>query len=379
MLTAVLLSAVLSAVVAIAVTLSSNVGGAGLVACWAPFRQRLFPPVSDWRWPPMQKPGREFGRGAYGMLINGCFLLVYVLVPPSSVERRRRGLVLTTTTALLVWSAFGALVLLALDPLLLRVAPVTLGLVGTLALAVMGVLVARGPRPAPAGHRSPGSIEIMARGLPRAPRLDWPCIFLDSELPLLAGLSSVFPAIFLTTMVGLWVSQSPDVPLGAAGPMLLAQRAWPSMRVWRCGPYPRLGSGGAPRWRGVCPSPCGPCPVHGGSCARIQRPLPQAGSGTPMTRSSTALMPRSANSAFRRASRSYKQHGQCGREGRTVSRHCPPSPRSMCSTRSTKGAPPCGSCQVRRRFASRCWRARCRALMLLAPQVPLPPRPNAAA
>ncbi|MCP4793368.1 MAG: hypothetical protein GY882_08585 [Actinomycetia bacterium] len=31
----------------------------------------------------------------------------------------------------------------------------------------------------------------------------------------------MFPAIFMTTMVGLWLSQGPDVPLGAAGPMLL--------------------------------------------------------------------------------------------------------------------------------------------------------------
>ena len=38
---------------------------------------------------------------------------------------------------------------------------------------------------------------------------------------LLAGLASVFPAIFLTSMVALWISQGPSVPMGAAGPMIL--------------------------------------------------------------------------------------------------------------------------------------------------------------
>jgi hypothetical protein len=39
--------------------------------------------------------------------------------------------------------------------------------------------------------------------------------------PLLAGLASVFPAIFLTSMVALWLAQGPTVPQGAAGPMML--------------------------------------------------------------------------------------------------------------------------------------------------------------
>lgn len=39
--------------------------------------------------------------------------------------------------------------------------------------------------------------------------------------PLLAGLASVFPAIFLTSMVALWLAQGPTVPRGAAGPMML--------------------------------------------------------------------------------------------------------------------------------------------------------------
>ena len=39
-------------------------------------------------------------------------------------------------------------------------------------------------------------------------------------MPILAGLASVFPAIFLTTMVALWLAQGAE-PTGAAGPMML--------------------------------------------------------------------------------------------------------------------------------------------------------------
>jgi hypothetical protein len=38
---------------------------------------------------------------------------------------------------------------------------------------------------------------------------------------LAAGVASVFPAIFVTTMVSLWLAQGEAVPAGAVGPMML--------------------------------------------------------------------------------------------------------------------------------------------------------------
>ena len=38
---------------------------------------------------------------------------------------------------------------------------------------------------------------------------------------LLAGIASVFPAIFLTTMVSVWISQGEAVQAGAIGPLML--------------------------------------------------------------------------------------------------------------------------------------------------------------
>ena len=299
MLTAVLLSATLSAVVAIAVTLVIERWGGRIGGVLGTIPTTIVPAgiglalASD-----AEALSASLAVVPYGMLINGCFLLVYVLLPPRLSNDGGGALVLTTTTALVVWSAFGALILLVLDPLLLRASPMTLALVGTLALAVMGVLAARGPRPAPAGHRSPVRRNHGA-GSGRGHR-DGLAVYLSGlGLPLLAGLSSVFPAIFLTTMVGLWVSQGPDVPLGAAGPMLLVNergRLCVSGDVVPTRVRGLVGLGGGV---GLVHRRVDPALFVVGHALGFSARSHSAGSGTPMTRSSTALMPRSANSAFR--------------------------------------------------------------------------------
>ena len=232
MLTTVLLSAVLSAVVAIAVTLVIERWGGRIGGVVGTLPTTIVPAgiglalASD-----ADALAASLAVVPYGMLMNGCFLLVFVVLPPRLSGQGSGALALTTTSALLVWGAFGALVLLALDPLLLRVDPATVALVGTVALGGMGLMAARGPRPAPSGHRSPEALEIMSRGLAAGAAIGLAVFLSGLGLPLLAGLSSVFPAIFLTTMVGLWLSQGPDVPLGAAGPMLLGST---SVAVYAC-------------------------------------------------------------------------------------------------------------------------------------------------
>ena len=39
-----------------------------------------------------------------------------------------------------------------------------------------------------------------------------------------AGVTAVFPAIFMTTMISLWLSQGEAVQVGAVGPMMLGLR-----------------------------------------------------------------------------------------------------------------------------------------------------------
>ncbi len=232
MLTAVLLSAVLSAVVAIAVTLVIERWGGRIGGVVGTIPTTIVPAgiglalASD-----ADALAASLAVVPYGMLINGCFLLVYVLLPPRLSHQGGGALALTTVSALVVWGAFGALVMLSLDSILGRIEPMPVALIGTVALGAMGVMIARGPRPAPTGHRSPGRMEIMARGGAPALAIGLAVYLSSLGMPLLAGLSSVFPAIFMTTMVGLWLSQGPDVPLGAAGPMLLGST---SVAVYAC-------------------------------------------------------------------------------------------------------------------------------------------------
>src|SRR5690606_6179878 len=62
--------------------------------------------------------------------------------------------------------------------------------------------------------------------------------------PLLAGMASVFPAIFLTTMVSLWLAQGEAVPLGAVGPMILGSTSIAGYALAALGP----GLGAAAAW-----------------------------------------------------------------------------------------------------------------------------------
>ena len=59
------------------------------------------------------------------------------------------------------------------------------------------------------------------RGLAAASAIGVAVYLSSLGYPIIAGLAAVFPAIFLTTMVALWIAQGADVPTGAAGPMML--------------------------------------------------------------------------------------------------------------------------------------------------------------
>ena len=66
----------------------------------------------------------------------------------------------------------------------------------------------------------------------------------------IAGLASVFPAIFLTTMVSLWVAQGQAVQVGSVGPMMLGScsvSGYALLAIWT---FPAFGAplGGLIAW-----------------------------------------------------------------------------------------------------------------------------------
>ena len=93
--------------------------------------------------------------------------------------------------------------------------------VGLALLFFIAVWFNRRPQPTPKGANAVSKTVLLARGSMAAAAIGVAVWMADLGFPLLAGLASVFPAIFLTSMVALWLAQGPTVPQGAAGPMML--------------------------------------------------------------------------------------------------------------------------------------------------------------
>ena len=158
-----------------------------------------------------------------GMLINAIFLSVWIYLPQVTASMSsKRSLAITTFTALLTWALFGMATILCIGELSDSGAgPRTIGMIGITLTATFGMMLGWNPGESPKGSREVSKPVLLARGLMAATAIGASVWVAGLGYPLLAGLASVFPAIFLTSMVSLWISQGPSVPRGAAAPMLL--------------------------------------------------------------------------------------------------------------------------------------------------------------
>ncbi|MEC8258455.1 MAG: hypothetical protein VXZ94_04620 [Candidatus Thermoplasmatota archaeon] len=156
-----------------------------------------------------------------GMLINGLFLGVWIVFPRFIRDERLR-LPSTIAASLSAWAV------LALTSLMIVrhitngiISELALGLVGLFALAGLAIFFNIQSIAAPKGINKVPLVILSIRGIAAGLAIAF-CLFLaELGLPFLAGLASAFPAIFLTSMVALWLSQGPQVPRGAAAPMML--------------------------------------------------------------------------------------------------------------------------------------------------------------
>ena len=158
-----------------------------------------------------------------GMLINAIFLSVWIYLPQVTASMSsERSLAITTVTALLAWALFGMATILCIGELSdYGAGPRTIGMIGIALTATFGMILGWSPGESPKGSREVSKPVLLARGLMAATAIGASVWVAGLGYPLLAGLASVFPAIFLTSMVSLWISQGPSVPRGAAAPMLL--------------------------------------------------------------------------------------------------------------------------------------------------------------
>lgn len=199
-----------------------------------------------------------FGDAMYatpaGMLLNVGFLYLWRVLPPRiqlASPRARLGLV--AAIALCAWGVAATLLVLGMHRL--RTAGIPMAWVGwstTGAMLVAGILACLQRRPAPKGARSVGMGTLLARGVLAASAIGASVALAAAGGDLAAGVAAVFPAIFLTTMVSLWLSQGEAVPGGAVGPMMLGSVAVATFSLLAVPAMGAMGPAGAvPAWLGA--------------------------------------------------------------------------------------------------------------------------------
>ncbi|MEC7946371.1 MAG: hypothetical protein VX265_02320 [Myxococcota bacterium] len=158
-----------------------------------------------------------------GMLVNAVFLWTWRALPPRLPGGGLRfRLPLMLAASLFVWAGCATAAHGALTALRASAVPLVFaGVGGTLALGILGAAACLHNPPAPRGRRPVGPLTLLARGVLAAIAIGTAVAIAGLGGALAAGLASTFPAIFLTTMVSLWVSQGEAVQSGAVGPMML--------------------------------------------------------------------------------------------------------------------------------------------------------------
>tara|TARA_B100000161_G_C33481329_1_gene382692 strand:+ start:88 stop:915 length:828 start_codon:yes stop_codon:yes gene_type:complete len=156
-----------------------------------------------------------------GMLINGVFLGVWIILPKYIASDRLK-LPITVVSSLLTWAILALLgLIIAREVTDGTVSEVTLGTIGLVLLTILAIMFNLTNRAAPKGLNKVPVIILSFRGIAAGLAIAACLVLAEIGLPFVAGLASAFPAIFLTSMVALWLSQGPQVPQGAAAPMML--------------------------------------------------------------------------------------------------------------------------------------------------------------
>ena len=164
-----------------------------------------------------------------GMLLNALFLWLWRLLPPHLPKwglGARLGMMTALSLSAWLVGAFGVVTTLA--PI--RAAGDTRTLLwigaGVTATAIgLGLITSRGVAPPSATPRPVPFGVLIARGVFAALAVSVAVVWSRLGGPLAAGMASVVPVIFLTTMVSLWLSQGEAVQSGAVGPMMLGSTA----------------------------------------------------------------------------------------------------------------------------------------------------------
>ena len=155
-----------------------------------------------------------------GMTVNFLFLWSWRWLPRFAGRSGRLAKVLAASLCLWALAAGSAVWLLGRLEASLSV----LAWGVTLVTMVLGAWACTRNPPTPYKARRVGVWTLLSRGVLAGLAIAV-AVLLSKQSPLLACMASVFPAIFLTTMVSLWLAQGEDFQASAVGPMMLGSTA----------------------------------------------------------------------------------------------------------------------------------------------------------
>ncbi|MEC9137488.1 MAG: hypothetical protein VYE10_02870 [Candidatus Thermoplasmatota archaeon] len=158
-----------------------------------------------------------------GMLLNLLFLGIWRNSPMwfGGLLKGNTLLAAVSVLSVALWAIFAGISASIVEMTSNSIDPLMIAITTTSASIVLGFVAVKSNPTAPAGKNAVGWGVLLVRGTAAGLAIGASVWIASMGLPFISGIISVFPAIFLTTMVSLWLSQGPEVPIGAAGPMML--------------------------------------------------------------------------------------------------------------------------------------------------------------
>lgn len=178
-----------------------------------------------------------------GMFVDALFLWTWRVLPGHLPgERLGVRLLAMTVLSLGVWFVAATGLVVSMDTLASAgIGPWGPGVLAFVMLVGFGLYAVADLAPSPPGrNRVPPGV-LLARGVFAGTAIAVAIAIARSGQGLAAGVASVFPAIFLTTMASLWLSQGRAVPAGAVGPMMLGSTSVAAFALWSAALFGVLG------------------------------------------------------------------------------------------------------------------------------------------
>ena len=178
-----------------------------------------------------------------GMMLNAAFLASWRVLPRwLHSDDSRTTLWRCVVASLVVWALLSLAWVLGMNALEPSVeALLTIGGGTLVATATLGIVLCRHGVPAPKGTNHVTWPVLVARGVAAGGAIAVALVIARGGHAIAGGMAVTFPAIFLTTIVGTWLAQGREVPVGAVGPMVLGSCAVGSYAMLAGLLYPRLG------------------------------------------------------------------------------------------------------------------------------------------